>query len=60
MTALVDTSAWIEFLLATGSAHHFWVRDAIQREVPLGWTGPILFELMGGGTMLVDAAQAQA
>jgi predicted nucleic acid-binding protein len=45
VTVLVDTSAWVEFLRGTGSAHNTWVRDAIQAETPLGWTEPILYEL---------------
>ena len=48
MTVLVDTSAWVEFLRGTGSAHNRWLRDAIQAEMPLGWTEPILYELTAG------------
>ncbi len=48
MTILVDTYAWVEFLRATGSPQHLWLRDAIEREVSLAWTEPILFELMAG------------
>ena len=48
MTVLVDTSAWVEFLRGTGSAHNRWLRDAIQAETPLGWTEPILYELTAG------------
>lgn len=48
MTVLIDTSAWVEYLRATGSAHHRWLREAIGREEPLGWTDPVLFELVAG------------
>lgn len=48
MTLLVDTSAWVEFLRATSSPYHLWLRDAIERDEPLGWTDPVLFELMAG------------
>jgi predicted nucleic acid-binding protein len=48
VTVLVDTSVWVEFLRATGSAHHLWLRDAITLERPLAWTEPILFELTSG------------
>lgn len=60
MTVLVDTSAWVEFLRATGSPHHLWVRDAIRREVPLGWTDPILFELMVGARSTERARQLRS
>ncbi len=48
MTVLVDTSAWVEYLRGTGSRHNVWVREAIVREDPLGWTDPILYELTAG------------
>lgn len=48
MTVLVDTSAWVEYLRGTGSRHNVWVREAIAREDPLGWTDPILYELTAG------------
>jgi predicted nucleic acid-binding protein len=48
VTVLVDTSAWVEYLRGTGSAHNSWIRDAIRAETPLGWTEPILYELTAG------------
>lgn len=48
MTILVDTSAWVEYLRATGSPHHLRLRDAIAGGEPLGWTEPILYELIAG------------
>ncbi|MBK5222493.1 MAG: PIN domain-containing protein [Acidimicrobiia bacterium] len=45
---LVDTSVWIEYLRATGTPHHLWVRGAITHGDLLGWTDPILFELTVG------------
>ncbi|MDP8928508.1 MAG: PIN domain nuclease [Actinomycetota bacterium] len=60
MSVLVDTSAWVEFLRATGGPHHLWLRDAIQREVPLGWTDPILFELMAGARSAESANQLRS
>ena len=48
MTVLVDTSAWVEYLRGTGSAHNRWIREAIRAEAPLGWTEPILYELTAG------------
>ena len=48
MTVLVDTSAWIEYLRGTGSAHNAWIRQAIADERPLAWTEPVLYELTAG------------
>lgn len=50
MTVLVDTSAWVEFLRGTGSAHNRWIRDSLRAETPLGWTEPILYELTAGAS----------
>lgn len=49
MIVLVDTSTWVEYLRATGTAHHQWVRRAIDEEhVALAWTEPVLHELASG------------
>jgi len=48
VNVLVDTSAWVEYLRGTGSAHNVWIRQAIKDERPLGWTDPILYELTAG------------
>lgn len=55
MTVLVDTSAWVEFLRATGSPHHLWLREAIKLERPMAWTEPILFELASGASSAEQA-----
>lgn len=60
MTVLVDTSAWVEFLRATGSREHLWLRDSIEREVPLAWTEPILFELTAGARSAERANQLRS
>lgn len=60
MTVLVDTSAWVEFLRATGSAHHWWLHRAIADETPLSWTDPILYELTAGAGGTARAAQLRA
>lgn len=61
MTVLVDTSAWVEYLRATGSAHHEWVRRAIDEEqVALAWTEPVLHELASGARSARDATQLTA
>ena len=60
MTVLVDTSAWVEYLRATGRAHHHWVRDAVAREIPLAWTDPVLYELTAGARTTARSDQLRA
>jgi predicted nucleic acid-binding protein len=45
---LVDTSAWIEFQHATGSAAHLRVREAIRTDEPLATIGLVVLELLAG------------
>jgi hypothetical protein len=45
---LVDSSAWIEFLRATGSPAHLRVRSALERGVELACTDVIVMEILAG------------
>ena len=45
---LVDSSAWIEFLRATGSAAHLQLRAALQEGAPLACTDVVLMEVLAG------------
>ncbi len=45
---LADSSAWIEFLRATGSAHHRRLRRALEDGEPLATTGLVLLEVLAG------------
>lgn len=45
---LVDTSAWIEFLRATGSAAHLRLRAALEAGAALASTDVVLMELLAG------------
>lgn len=45
---LVDTSAWIEFLRATGSEAHLRLRSALEDGVELAATDVIAMELLAG------------
>jgi predicted nucleic acid-binding protein len=45
---LVDTSAWIEFLRATGSPAHLRVRAALESGLELASTDAVLMELLAG------------
>lgn len=46
---LIDTSAWVEFLRATGSAAHHRVRDIINEHEPLHTTDVVMMEVLAGG-----------
>jgi predicted nucleic acid-binding protein len=45
---LVDTSAWVEFLRATGSAAHLRLRTALQGEAELACTDVVVMEILAG------------
>lgn len=45
---LVDSSAWVEFLRATGSPVHMTVRDALRADVELYSTEVVVMELLAG------------
>jgi predicted nucleic acid-binding protein len=45
---LVDSSAWIEFLRATGSAVNLSLRSALQQGVALASTDVIVMEILAG------------
>lgn len=45
---LVDSSAWIEFLRATGSSAHLRLRSALEQRVELASTDVIVMEILAG------------
>ena len=45
---LVDSSAWVEFLRATGSSAHLRVRTALQEDDELASTDVIVMEILAG------------
>lgn len=45
---LVDTSAWIEFLRATGSPVHHRVRGLVASSAPIATTEPVVMEVLAG------------
>jgi predicted nucleic acid-binding protein len=45
---LVDTSAWVEFLRATGSAAHLRVRAVLAEDVELASTDVVVMEVLAG------------
>jgi predicted nucleic acid-binding protein len=46
---IVDTSAWVEFLRATGSPAHTAVRDGIRDGSPFATCEPVMMEVLAGG-----------
>lgn len=53
---LVDSSAWVEYIRATGSATHRRVRDLI-RSSECVTTDVVMLEVIGGGRSDVEAKQ---
>jgi len=53
---LVDTSAWVEFLRATGSPTHQRVRQALAADEPLATTEVVVMEVLAGAR---DEAQVR-
>ncbi|HEY5710160.1 MAG TPA: PIN domain nuclease [Solirubrobacterales bacterium] len=45
---LVDSSAWVEFLRATGSGPHLRLRSALQGGEAMACTDPVLMEILAG------------
>jgi predicted nucleic acid-binding protein len=45
---LVDSSAWVEFLRATGSPVHLRLRSALKKEAALACTDVIVMEILAG------------
>ena len=46
---LVDTSAWVEYLRATGSDAHRHVRHLVESDSPLHTTDVVVMEVLAGG-----------
>lgn len=45
---LVDSSAWIEFLRATGSSVNAWLRSAVENQAALATTDVVVMEVLAG------------
>jgi predicted nucleic acid-binding protein len=52
---LVDSSAWIEYLRATGSPVHRYLRRLLEDKRPVATTGVVLLEVLAGAR---DESQA--
>lgn len=45
---IVDTSAWVEYLRATGSPAHLTLRHAVASDASLATPAPVVMELLAG------------
>jgi hypothetical protein len=54
---LVDSSAWIEFLRATGSPAHLRLRSALRGETELASTDVVVMEILAGARDDADRAR---
>jgi predicted nucleic acid-binding protein len=54
---LADTSAWVEYLRATGSPVHLRLRELIEAEGDLRTTEVVMMELLAGATTVEGVAR---
>jgi len=45
---IVDTSAWVEYLRATGSPEHLALRARVEAGEPIATPAPVVMELLAG------------
>lgn len=53
---IVDTSAWVEYLRATGSPTHLALRSSVLAGKPIATPAPVVTELLCGSPSELDAA----
>lgn len=56
---IVDTSAWVEYLRATGGPAHHRLRQAIASDEPIATPAPVVMELLAGCTTEEGVARIQ-
>lgn len=57
---LVDTSAWIELLRATGHPAHLTLRHHLERRSPIVTTEPVIMEVLAGARSAGEGARLRA
>jgi predicted nucleic acid-binding protein len=57
---LVDTSAWIELLRASGHPAHLTLRHHLERRSPIATSEPIIMELLAGARNTAEHARLRA
>lgn len=53
---IVDTSAWVEYLRATGSPTHLALRSRVQEGKSIATPAPVVSELLSGSPSELEAA----
>lgn len=53
---IVDTSAWVEYLRATGSPTHLALRSGVREGRPIATPAPVVTELLAGSPTGLEAA----
>ena len=53
---IVDTSAWVEYLRATGSPTHLALRSRVRDGKPMATPAPVVTELLSGSPSELEAA----
>lgn len=59
-TVLIDSSAWIEYLRATGSQVHLTVRRLVSSKVTIATTDVVMLELLAGADQAPERRRIQA
>jgi predicted nucleic acid-binding protein len=57
---LVDTSAWIELIRATGHPAHVTLRHHLERRAPIATSEPIIMELLAGVATAAERSKLRA
>lgn len=57
---LVDTSAWIELLRASGHPAHVTLRHHLQRRSPIATSEPVIMELLAGARTTAEQSRLRA
>ncbi|MBI2219483.1 MAG: PIN domain nuclease [Candidatus Rokubacteria bacterium] len=57
---LVDTSAWIELLRASGHPAHVTLRHHLERRSPVATTEPVVMELLAGARTAGERSRLRA
>ena len=57
---LVDTSAWIELIRATGHPAHVTLRHHLERREPIATSEPVIMELLAGVATAAERSKLRA
>ena len=57
---LVDTSAWIELIRATGHPAHVTLRHHLEQRAPIATSEPVIMELLAGVATAVERSKLRA